>query len=269
MRKIHWLRSVPFILFHLAVLSVFLVPFSWKLVAVCLASYLVRMFGITAGYHRYFSHRSFKTGRVGQFALAFLGGMSLQKGALWWASNHRDHHRTSDTEQDIHSPKVQGFLWSHFLWFLATDYDETHWDRIEDLSRFPELRWINKYHWIPGTFLGAVLLVFGGLPVFIWGFIVATVLLWHGTFTINSLAHVFGSRRYETGDHSANNFWLALITLGEGWHNNHHCYMSSARQGFFWWEIDLTYYALKVFERFGLLSNLREPPLQLLESKRI
>jgi stearoyl-CoA desaturase (delta-9 desaturase) len=168
-----------------------------------------------------------------------------------------------DSDEDIHSPS-QGFWRSHMLWILVNDYDETDFSRIRDLSQFPELRWLNHYHWVPGLAYGAGFLIFGGPVVFLWGFVVSTVLLWHGTFAINSLAHVFGSVRYNTDDQSKNNFWLALLTMGEGWHNNHHFYMNSARQGFFWWEIDFTFYLLKSLERTGIVSDVRVPPLSLI-----
>jgi stearoyl-CoA desaturase (delta-9 desaturase) len=266
--KIDKAQSTPFILMHVLAPAAFLFSWDWKMPALCLASYLVRMFGITAGFHRYFSHRTFHTSRAGQFALAVLGGTAFQKGALWWAANHRHHHRESDKNEDVHSPLLRGFWWSHVQWFLSNDYDATDLSRIKDLSRYPELVWLNRYHWVPGTLYAALILALFGWVGFFWGFVLSTVLLWHGTFAINSLAHVFGKQRYDTGDKSANNFWLALVTLGEGWHNNHHCYMSSTRQGFFWWEIDLTYYALKCFEKFGLVWSLREPPLADLVSRQ-
>ena len=264
MSRIDWMRSAPFALFHLALVGVFLIPATPKLLALCALSYFVRMFGITAGFHRYFSHRSFKVGRFTQFFLAFLGGMSLQKGALWWSAHHRGHHKESDTDMDIHSPLRMGFWWSHCVWFLVNDHDETQWSLIPDLKKYPELRWLDRNHWMPGVFLGALCLALGGGSVFYWAFVVSTVFLWHGTFCINSVAHVFGKRRYETRDGSKNNFVLALITLGEGWHNNHHRYMNSARQGFFWWEVDITYYLLRLFQVFGVVRNLREPPLEAL-----
>ncbi len=268
-RKIDLFKSIPFFLVHFAVLLVFFIPFRWELLLLCLASYGIRMFAITAGFHRYFSHRAYKMGRIAQFIIAWLGTCSAQKGPLWWAANHRLHHRHSDQIKDIHSPLQHGFWWSHVGWILSTAHDDTQWDQIQDLSRFPELRWINRFHLIPPMLYAVVLTLVGGVDALIWGFFVSTVLLWHGTFFINSLAHVFGSRRYATTDTSRNNFWLALITLGEGWHNNHHTYMSSANQGFFWWEIDLSYYALKLFSFIGIVGDLRKPPLQLLESKRI
>jgi stearoyl-CoA desaturase (delta-9 desaturase) len=263
------LKSMPFLLLHVAALAVFLVPFSPWLVALCLGSYLIRIFGITVCYHRYFSHRSYRTNRFVQFCLAFLGGTAVQKGALWWAANHRWHHRFSDQEQDVHSPVQRGFWWSHVGWILSDEHLETRWDQIPDLAKYPELRFLNNYHLVPVVLYGAAFYLLGGMPAFVWGFVLSTVLVWHGTFTINSLCHVWGKKRYTTTDESRNNLWLALLTFGEGWHNNHHTYQSACRQGFFWWEIDLGYYSLKLMRFLGLARDLREPPLALLEAKRI
>ncbi len=249
--------SIPFFLTHLLVLLVFVTGVSWELVALCVFSYYLRMFGVTAGYHRYFSHRTFKTNRLFQFLLAALAQSSAQKGALWWAAHHRHHHRYSDTEHDVHSPARRGFWWSHVGWILSRRYDETNYDAVKDLTRFPELVWLNKYPMVPPALGAIALYAFGGLPWLVWGGIVPTVLLWHGTFTINSLSHIFGRRRYLTSDTSRNSFLLALLTCGEGWHNNHHFHMASVNQGWFWWEVDFTYYALRVLSWLGVVKDLR------------
>jgi stearoyl-CoA desaturase (delta-9 desaturase) len=267
--KIDWVGSVPFIAIHVAALGVLFVDFSWAAVGLCVFMYALRMFGITGGYHRYFSHRTYKLSRVSQFFMALLGTLAAQKGVLWWAANHRHHHRFSDYPEDLHSPVQDGIIWSHVGWILSPYYTKTRWELIPDLTKYPELVWLNKYHLVPPIALAVAMVAIGGAPALFWGFFMSTVLLWHGTFTINSLSHVFGSRRYKTTDDSRNNFWLALLTLGEGWHNNHHCYMNSTRQGFFWWEIDMTYYALKVMSWFGIVSKIKAPPLKLLEAKRI
>jgi stearoyl-CoA desaturase (delta-9 desaturase) len=257
--KLDRITSLPFIAIHLLALGAFFVKFHWYYPVVALGLYYIRMFGITAGYHRYFAHRSYKMGRVTQFLMAVLGCTSAQKGVLWWAAHHRDHHKYSDQPEDIHSPVQRGFWWSHVGWILASRYHETKHERIRDFGKYPELRWLNKYHLVPPAALAAILGLIGGVPLMIW-FCVSTVVLWHGTFTINSLSHVFGSRRYQTTDDSRNNLLLALITCGEGWHNNHHYYMSTANQGFFWWEIDFSYYALKMMSWLGLVWDLRTPP---------
>jgi stearoyl-CoA desaturase (Delta-9 desaturase) len=262
------LTSIPFVLFHVAtVVGIAIVGFSWSMLALCIGLYYLRMFGITAGYHRYFSHRGYKTSRAFQFVLALLGTISLQKGVLWWAAHHRDHHKYSDTERDIHSPRQSGFWYSHMGWILARETEATKLDRIKDFARYPELVWLNRWWVVPPVALAVLLFVLGGGSALVWGFFVSSTLLWHGTFTINSLAHVFGSRRYKTTDDSKNNFWLALITMGEGWHNNHHYYQSTARNGFFWWEIDLSYMILKVFSWVGLVWDLRQPPEWVLRNE--
>jgi stearoyl-CoA desaturase (delta-9 desaturase) len=234
-------------------------------VAVCLALFWLRMFGVTAGYHRYFAHRSFKTSRAFQFVLAVCGTLAVQKGVLWWAGNHRIHHKYSDEEGDVHSPVQRGFWWAHLGWILAPDYEATHFDRIPDMAKYPELRWLNQHYLVPPVALAVLLYLVGGATWLVWGFFISTTLLWHATFTINSLAHVWGSRRYETTDASRNNVWLALLTMGEGWHNNHHRYMNSVRQGFFWWEIDASYYVLLALSWCGIVWDLHQPPKKLLE----
>ncbi len=257
--RLSWGASVPFLAFHLLVGLVFVTGFRWEWALLAVASYAVRMFAITAGYHRYFSHRSFKTSRLVQFLLAWLAQMSLQKGVLWWAAHHRHHHKYSDTPLDVHSPVRRGFWWSHMGWILSRRYDSTNYDAIKDFSRFPELVWLNEHHLVPAITGGLLAWFFGGLPGLVWAAIVPTVLLWHATFTINSLSHVFGSRRYLTADTSRNNFLLALLTFGEGWHNNHHASQSTAKQGWFWWEVDLTFACLRVLSWFGLVWDLRLP----------
>jgi len=234
--------------------------------ALCLGLFWLRLFGITGGYHRYFSHKSFKTGRGFQFVLAVLGVAAVQKGPLWWAAGHRRHHRYSDQEGDMHSPR-EGFWQSHQGWIFDGRWDETEVDRIRDFARFPELAWLNRWHIVIPLLLVAACFAIGGLSTFVWGFCISTVLLWHSTYSINSLAHRWGSQRYDTGDDSRNNLFLALLTLGEGWHNNHHHYMASARQGFFWWEIDVTYYVLRALEVVGLVWDLREPPANVVRQR--
>jgi stearoyl-CoA desaturase (delta-9 desaturase) len=268
--RIAWGASLPFILVHLvAVATPFLVPATPGLIGLAAALYALRMFAITAGYHRYFAHRAFRTGRAFQLVLAVLGGMSAQKGALWWAAHHRDHHRFSDTEEDIHSPLRRGFWWSHVGWFLARRYDRTRLEGIKDFARFPELRWLDRWHAVPPVALGTLLFLAGGWPALLWGFFVSTTVLWHGTFVINSLAHVIGRRRYETGDESRNSLLLALVTMGEGWHNNHHFFPSTANQGWFWWEVDASYAILRGLKVAGVVRDLRLPPAHVRLAHRL
>jgi stearoyl-CoA desaturase (delta-9 desaturase) len=259
--RIDWLRSSPFLLVHVAaVVGVVWAGFSWSGLALAAALYVVRMFGVTAGYHRYFSHRSFETSRSFAFLLGVLAESSAQKGVIWWASHHRRHHKYSDTPEDVHSVKQRGLLWSHVGWMLASRWKEVEWERVADLARRPELRWLDRWYLVPPIALAAGLFLAGGAHALLWGFFVSTVLTWHGTFVINSLAHHIGRRRYGTDDESRNSFALAIVAMGEGWHNNHHHYQRSARQGFFWWEIDVTYYVLRVLELLGLVWNVHRPP---------
>jgi stearoyl-CoA desaturase (delta-9 desaturase) len=254
-----WLKSAPFIVLHLALVAVFFVGVDWSVLVLCGLTYFWRMFGITGGYHRYFAHRAYKTSRVFQFALAWLGCSAMQKGPLWWAAHHRDHHRYSDTPKDPHSPYETSFWWSHVGWVLSSEHVETPWESIPDWSRYPELRWLDRNHWIPGLSLAGLCWLLAGWSGLVWGFVVSTILVYHATFTINSLSHLFGSRRYATNDDSRNNFLLALLTLGEGWHNNHHHYQSSVNQGFFWYEIDISYAVIWTLSWLGLTWDLRRP----------
>jgi stearoyl-CoA desaturase (delta-9 desaturase) len=245
-----------FSVLHLAALAVFVVPFRRSLVLWLAASYLVRMFGVTAGYHRYFSHRAYKLGRISQAAMAVLAQTSGQKGVLWWAAHHRNHHRHSDRHNDVHSPR-EGFWWAHVGWLLSSQHDRYDATKIADFGRYPELRWLDRHHWVPTVVFAAAVWALGGFSAFVWGYLVATVLLYHATFAINSVAHIWGTRRFATADDSRNNWCLAMLTLGEGWHNNHHYCMSSARQGIRWWEVDLTYLGLKVMAAAGVARSLR------------
>ena len=264
-RKVEWLGSIPFMIIHLLAFGALWTGVTRSAAICCAVLYVVRMFGVTGVYHRYFSHRTYKTSRAFQFVLAFLAQTSAQKGALWWAAHHRNHHLYSDQPQDIHSPVQSGFFYSHIAWIFSNESSATDYSRIPDLARYPELRFLNKYYLLPPILLGAAVFFTLGASGLFFGFFVSTVLLWHGTFTINSLSHVFGKRRYATSDDSRNNWLLAIITMGEGWHNNHHRFSSSTRQGFYWYEYDLTYYILKVLSWFGLVWQLRPVPASILE----
>jgi stearoyl-CoA desaturase (delta-9 desaturase) len=253
--------SIPFWGVHvLAIVGLAILGWSWTGLALCLALYVPRMWFVTGGYHRYFSHRSYKTSRWFQFALALGATMTAQKGPLWWAAHHRLHHKLSDQPGDLHSVIQSGFWWSHMGWILARDLEATDYGRIKDFSKYPELRWLDKYWMAPPVALGVITFLAGGFFALVWGFALAQVLCWHGTFTINSLSHIWGGRRYKTGDDSRNNPVLAVITLGEGWHNNHHHYQLSARNGFFWWEYDVTYYVIKALSYVGLVWDVRAVP---------
>lgn len=266
--RIDRVGAIPFVLVHVAALGAFVVGFSWQGLLLCVAMYYLRMFGIAGGFHRYFAHRSYRTSRAFQFVLAFLGATAAQKGALWWAGHHRNHHRYSDTELDIHSPAQRGFWWSHVGWVLCRKYHEIPSEVIKDFAKYPEIRWIDRHFLVPPTMLAIGLWMAFSWTGLFWGFFLSTVLLWHGTFTVNSIMHVWGKRRYETTDTSRNNFPLAFVTLGENWHNNHHYYQASANQGFYWWEIDVAYYVIRGLEAFGIVWDVRTPPKRVLEAGR-
>ena len=265
-QRIHWPYVVPFALVHVvAIAGVLWISVSWRALVLCAGMYYVRMFGLAVGYHRYFAHRTFRTSRVGQFLLALLASTAAQKGPLWWAGHHRNHHRHSDTEFDVHSPSQRGFWWAHVGWIFCQKYDATDFDVIKDFAKYPELRWLDKFALLPPVVLAVGLwLSFSWVGLF-WGFFFSTVVLWHGSFTVNSLMHVWGSRRYLTPDTSRNNWPLVFVTLGENWHNNHHHYQASASQGFFWWEIDFGYYGIKVLSWLGLVWDVRTPPKRVLD----
>ncbi len=255
--------AVPFWTIHLVALAgVVYAGLSWSGLCLAVGTYFVRMVVVTAGYHRYFSHRTFKTSRLFQFLLAFGAQSAAQKGVLWWAAHHRWHHKHSDTPQDVHSALQRGFWYAHLGWILGPGNNETRLELVGDLAKYPELRFLNRkrIQLLPALVYALACLALGGVHGLIWGFFVSTVLLWHGTFTINSLAHLFGRRRYDTTDDSRNSMALALLTTGEGWHNNHHHYQSSARQGFRWWEIDVTYYVLRLLAAVGLVWDVRGIP---------
>lgn len=277
--KPDFVRLVSLIIMHLGCLGIFWVGWSWTAVMVAFVLYVARAFGLTAFYHRYFSHRSFKTSRWFQFAGATLGCLALQKGPLWWAAHHRQHHKSSDHDGDVHSPHVDGVLWAHMGWFLTPKNNRLRTDLVRDWLKFPELKWLDRLAPLVAVAFGASLYAFGellrayapglgtdGPQMFVWVFFVSTVTLYHATYCVNSLAHLRGSRRYETNDSSRNNLFVAIITLGEGWHNNHHFYPSSARQGFFWWEIDATYYTLILLSKCGIVWGIRPVPRHVLEA---
>jgi stearoyl-CoA desaturase (delta-9 desaturase) len=252
---------------HASTLLVLVVGAPTEAVVLCAATYFVRVFGITGGYHRYFSHRSFKTGRVFQFVLAWLGCSATQKGPLWWCGTHRRHHRYSDQPGDPHSP-TEGFWHAHQGWIFDPRWGGTPAGSIPDFARYPELDWLNRYHFIPPLTLALACWAIGGFAGLVWGYAVSTTLLWHSTYSVNSLCHVWGTRRYDTSDGSRNNALVALLTLGEGWHNNHHYYQASARNGFRWWEVDGTWYVLRALAAVGLVWDLRVPPASVLDGTR-
>jgi stearoyl-CoA desaturase (Delta-9 desaturase) len=259
--------ALPFVGLHLACLAAIWTGVTWQAVAICVVLYWLRIFSIGAGYHRYFSHRSFSTSRAFQLVLAFLSQSTAQKSVLWWAAKHRHHHLHSDTVSDVHSPRHFGFFYSHVGWIFARRHDATDLAKVSDFTRYRELLWLHKYEIVPAVGLGTLCFLIGGWSGLVVGFCWSTVLVYHATFCINSLAHVRGRKRYVTGDDSRNNWLLALMTMGEGWHNNHHAFQSSVRQGFKWWEWDPTFYILKLLSFIGVVWDLKRPPLQVLRNE--
>jgi stearoyl-CoA desaturase (delta-9 desaturase) len=259
-RRYRLVGAIPFIATHLACLAAVWTGVHAADLVIAAGLYALRMFGITAGYHRYFAHRSFNTSRLFAFVLAFVAQSSAQRGILWWAGNHRKHHRFSDTDDDVHSPERHGFWHAHFGWIFTDAYDHTDLAAVPDLARYPELVWLDRHPHLPAILTGVLVWLVAGWSGLVVGFLWSTVALWHATFSINSLAHMVGRRRYVTGDQSRNNLWLALLTFGEGWHNNHHHYQSAARQGFRWYEIDISFYVLKALAAVGLVRRLQSPP---------
>ena len=259
---------VPFLAVHLGCVAAIWTGVTWQAIAICASLYALRMFAIGAGYHRYFSHRAYATSRAFQFVLAFLAQSTAQKSVLWWAAKHRHHHLHSDTEHDVHSPRHKGFVYSHVGWIFARKHDATDLVKVGDFASYPELMWLHRLEILPAAVVAVLCFLLAGWSGLVVGFLWSTVLLYHATFCINSLAHVHGRKRYVTGDDSRNNWLLAFFTMGEGWHNNHHAYQSSVRQGFRWWEIDVTYCLLKGLSFLGIVWDLKAPPEQVLRNEQ-
>ena len=278
--RIDWLRIIPFIFLHVACLGVFFVGVSPVAILVAVLAYALRMFAITAFYHRYFAHKAFRTSRPVQFVFALLGAAATQRGPMWWAAHHRDHHKQADAEADPHQSS-RGFWWSHLGWFLSGENFATRSENVKDWQRYPELRWLDRYDLLVPVAMGLGMFVLGaalerwmpqlqtsGLQMLVWGYFISTVVLMHATLLVNSMAHRVGHRRFATSDQSRNNWWLALLTFGEGWHNNHHRYAGAARQGFYWWQIDVSYLVLRAMAAFGLVWDLKPVPQRVLQEGR-
>ena len=264
------LRALPFVVLHLGALAAaILVAPTWTAIGLGVGLYVLRMFGITGGYHRYFAHRAYSTSRFFQFVLAWIGCMAMQKGPLWWASHHRQHHKHSDQEDDPHSPIVRTLWWAHVGWVISGRFRHAPLDTIRDYTKFRELRLLDRFNWVPGFMLAGLCYLIDGASGLVWGFLVSTILLYHGTFLVNSACHLWGTRRYATTDQSKNNWWAAILTLGEGWHNNHHHYQSCARQGFKWWELDVSYYIIRALGLLGVVWDIREPTEKARSAKLI
>ena len=275
---VNLVRCIPFIILHLGCLGIIWVGWSWFAVWTAFALYWARMFAVTGIFHRYFSHKTYSTSRFGQFLLALWTGTTVQRGPLWWAYHHRHHHQHSDEPEDAHSPHIHGFWWSHIGWITSRRNFPTDYSKVKDLAKYPELVWLNRFDIVVPVLFAVGLFFTGrylehaepglgtsGAQLLVWGFFISTTVLFHGTASINSFTHLWGSRRFHTSDDSRNNFVLALVTLGEGWHNNHHRYQSATRNGFYWWEIDPTYYGLKLLSYTGFISGLKPVPKSVYE----
>ena len=278
--KIDIARCLPFAAIHLGCFAAIHTGVSPAAALVALALYAFRVFALTAFYHRYFSHRSFKTNRFWQFVFAVCGMTAVQRGPLWWAAHHRRHHLHADTDEDAHSP-LKGVLWSHFGWFTCARNFATNYRAVSDFARYPELVWLNRLDWVVPVMLFSGLWFFGewaaaarpawetdGLQMLVWGGCVSTVAVYHATFCVNSLCHLFGTRRYKGDEQSRNNWLVALFTFGEGWHNNHHRYPAAARQGFRWWELDITYHILRLLALARIVRELKPVPQRVLDEGR-
>ena len=258
--------------FHLACLAAFYTGISLTAVIVAFIAYVMRGMGVTTGFHRLLAHRSFKTNRVVQFMFALAGSLAVQGGPLWWVAHHREHHAETDTERDIHSPVIHGLWRSHMGWMMTDAAFNEKGTNSRDLHKFPEIKFLQRYYvwlivaqiagfyglgaWLSGAFpdLGT-----SGAQLVVWGFFISTVFTWHVTFMVNSVCHRWGGQPYDTGDASTNNIFIGIFAFGEGWHNNHHFYPSSARHGLRWWQLDVTWYLIRVMQAVGLVSDAKIP----------
>src|SRR2546428_61215 len=253
-------------------LLVFVAPFAWPLVALWAASHFLRAIGLTLAFHRYFAHRAFQMNRPVRFVWTLIGTAAMQKGPLWWAGHHVNHHRFADRDGDPHSPALSGFYYAHIGWFL----NDLRNDRLEptnlvmrDFSQATEIAWLDRWFVVPPLALAVTVYLIGGLPWLAWGFCLPTMTLAHATFAINTVNHMFGSRRFETVDESRNNPFTAFFAVGEGWHNNHHRYQRAARNGFYWWGFDPTWYVIRAMKAVGLAWDVQAVPKRIYEEARV
>ncbi|OLC42658.1 MAG: hypothetical protein AUH43_22160 [Acidobacteria bacterium 13_1_40CM_65_14] len=266
------LQIIIFWTVQVSALLVFAVPFRWAFVAVWAASHFLRAIGLTLAFHRYFAHRAFKMHRVARFVWVWIGTSAMQKGPIWWAGHHVNHHKYADRDGDPHSPMVSGVYYAHIGWFLNDTRNDTLEPTnpvIRDFSRVPEIAFIEKYFFLPPLALAIAMFALGGFPLLIWGFCLPTMTLAHATFAINTVNHMFGSRRFETVDESRNNPFTAFFAVGEGWHNNHHRYQRAARNGFYWWEFDPTWYVIRAMKAVGLAWDVQAVPKRIYEEARV
>ncbi len=268
--SINWVTATFMILFHVGAIAA-LFFFTWKAFAVSvLLWWVATSLGIGMCYHRLLTHRGYKTSKWLEYSLTVCATLALEGGPIFWVATHRIHHQFSDREGDPHSP-IDGKWWAHMGWILtgrSMHHDTTTLSRyVPDLAKDKFHVWITKYHYVPMIVLGVILLAIGGLPFLLWGIFFRTVAGLHATWLVNSATHSWGSRRFKTRDLSTNSWWVALMTWGEGWHNNHHAHPTSARHGLAWYEVDLNWYAIWTLKKLGLARqvysvDLAEQPRQ-------
>lgn len=261
-----WASVGVFVIIHLiAVVALF--NFSWKgFWTFIFLSWVTGCLGICTSYHRHLTHRSFEVWKPLEYFLAFCGCLALQNGPIKWVATHRLHHARSDQPKDPHSP-TKGFWWAHMGWLFAfvdelDDYEQ-YKKYAPDLAKKPVYRFMDKYFAWSQVPLGIALYFWGGVPMILWGIFARLIFVWHSTWLVNSAAHIWGYRTWATQDQSTNNWWVALLTFGEGWHNNHHAFLRSARHGLQWWEFDLTYWTIVAFRTLGLASKIQLPTEEL------
>jgi fatty-acid desaturase len=259
-RPVNWSMTFLMAAFHIGAIAAFF-NFTWPALAVAIFLWwFAGSLGIGIGYHRLLTHRGFKAPRFVEYFLTTCGALALQGGPIAWVANHRQHHSLAERAGDPHSPR-EGFWWSHMGWITNGVSDhreiESNGRRVPDLSSDSFHTWISRWNYIPQIILAALLYAMGGMPFVLWGIFVRVVFSWHATCFVNSAAHVWGRRRFETLDNSRNNWWVALMTFGEGWHNNHHAHPSSARHGLAWFEIDINWYGIWILRKLRLVDKVR------------
>jgi stearoyl-CoA desaturase (delta-9 desaturase) len=257
--RLNWTTTIVMILFHLGAVAALFV-FSWKAFAVAVFLYWMTVgLGISLGYHRLHTHRSYKTPKLLEYFFAVCGASTLEGGPIFWVATHRIHHQKSDHEGDPHSPR-DGAWWSHVGWILLGEAKHNNTRLLSkyapDLAKDPFYVWLNNYHWVPVLVLAVILYATGGIPFVLWGICMRIVVGLHATWLVNSATHMWGSRRFDTHDDSKNNWWVALLTFGEGWHNNHHAHPTSARHGLAWYEVDISWISLKVMKFLGIAKSV-------------
>lgn len=268
---ISWVTVFFMSVFHLgAIAALFMI--NWGAIALAvLLLWVAGSLGVGMGYHRLLTHRGYKTPKWVEYFLTVCATLALEGGPFFWVAVHRLHHQNSDKAGDPHSPRDGGF-WAHMGWIMTGRV--MHNGSAELLPYVPDLRkdrfhtWISKWHWVPITILGLLILALGGWPYLMWGIFFRTVIGLHATWLVNSATHIWGSQRFPTGDTSTNSFWVAMLTFGEGWHNNHHAHPQSARHGLAWYEFDLNWYGISALRMLGLAWDIKLPRSQPLEEPK-